>query len=212
MVASSDPLTAGYIASLARPGGNVTGLTAIGRELSGKRLELLQAAVPGVSHVAVLWNAANPEKALDWQELQAAARVLGIQLQSLAVRDPGEFAPAFATAAKAGAQALVVVRDALIASQYRRLVELAATHRLPVMYYGREFVEAGGLMSYGPKLLDLFRRAAYYVDKILKGAKPADLPVEQPTQFELVLNLKTAEALGLTIPPLLLYQADEVIR
>jgi putative tryptophan/tyrosine transport system substrate-binding protein len=196
-----DPVGAGLVASLARPGGNVTGLSEISKDV-----------VPGLSRVVVLWNATNPANASVWQETQAAARALGLRLHSQDVRDPQDFEGAFALTAQARPDALLVLGDALISMHRQRIAELAAQHRLPAMYGRREYVEAGGLMSYGVDFRDNFRRAATYVDKILKGAKPADLPVEQPMKFELVINLKTTEALGLTLPPSLLFQADEVIR
>jgi ABC-type uncharacterized transport system substrate-binding protein len=200
------------VASLARPGGNLTGLTLLTPELGGKRLDLLKEALPHVSRIAVLQNAANPTSPAMLREIEAAAQALGLQLQSLAVRHPDELDRVFAVVTREGAEALLVPGDALFWYYRTRVVALATQHRLPAMFDAREFAEAGGLMTYGPSVLDSFRRAAVYVDKILKGAKPADLPVEQPTTFELVINLKTAKALGLTIPPTLLFQADEVIR
>jgi putative ABC transport system substrate-binding protein len=212
MAVSGDPVNTGLVESLARPGGNVTGLSLLTPDLAPKRLELLKEAVPTLARVAVLWNAANPVKVLDWHETQAAASALGLQLQSLAVRGPTDFDGAFAATTRDRADALVVLPDGLINSHRKQIVDFAMTSRLPGMYPYREFVAAGGLMSYAPSYVDLFRRAAVYVDRILQGAKPADLPVEQPIKFELVLNLKTAQALGITIPPMLLFQADEVIR
>jgi len=212
MAASGDAVGTGLVASLARPGGNVTGLTVLARELSGKRLELLKEAVPRLSRVAVLWNAANPDKARDLEETEVQARALGLRLQSLEVRGPNDIESAFRAATSKGAGALFTLTDALIITHQSRIVELAAKGRLPAMHEQREFVEAGGLMSYGPNDADLFRRAATYVDKILKGAKPSELPVEQPTRFEFVINLKTAKKIGLTIPPELLVRADKVIK
>jgi putative tryptophan/tyrosine transport system substrate-binding protein len=212
MSSAGDPLGSGLVASLARPGGNVTGLSMMVPELGGKRLQMLKELLPGVSRVAILWNAANPYPAHVFRETGGAARTLGIQLQSLEVRSPGDFPSAFDAAVRQRAEALVTVEDPLTAGQRTQIVDFAAKTRLPAMYGLREFVEVGGLMSYGVHLADLRRRAAGYVDKILKGAKPADLPVEQPTKFELVINLKTAKALGLTIPPSLLQRADEVIQ
>lgn len=212
MVASADPVGSGLVASLARPAGNLTGLSALSPELSGKRLQLLREALPGVVRVAVLWNPADPAKALALRELERAAQALGVQLHLLEVRGPDDFEPAFAIMTRERAEALMALGDPLTVSYRPQIVDLAAQHRLPAMYDLREFVDAGGLMAYGPSLRALFRRAAYYVDRILKGAKPSDLPVEQPTQFELILNLKTAQALGLTLPPSLLLSADEVIR
>jgi putative ABC transport system substrate-binding protein len=208
MGVSGDPVKMGQ--SLARPGGNVTGLSILA--LAPKRLELLKEAVPKLKHVAVLWNAANPVKVLDWRETQAAARALGLKLQSLEVRGPTDFQGAFDYASTDRADALVVLADGLINSHQRKILDFAATRRLPAMYPNREFVDEGGLMSYAPSFTDLFRRAAVYVDRILKGTKPADLPVERPEKFEFVINLKTAKALGLTIPPSLLLRADEVIE
>jgi ABC-type uncharacterized transport system substrate-binding protein len=207
-----DPVGAGLVASLARPGGNVTGLSAIHPDLVGKRLELLKDVVPGLSRVVVLWNAANPAHASAWQETQAAARALGLQLHSQDVQRSQDLEGAFALTAQARPDALLVLGDSLIYMSEQQIAEFATQHHLPSMFGRRESVMAGGLMYYGSSPPDRFRRAADYVDKILKGAKPADLPVEQPMKFELVINLTTAEALGLTIPPTLLFQADEVIR
>jgi ABC-type uncharacterized transport system substrate-binding protein len=200
------------VASLARPGGNITGLTLITPELGGKRLNLLKEALPHVSRIAVLQNAANPTSPAVLREIEAAARVLGLQLQSLAVRHPDELDSVFAAMTREGAVALLVPGDAVFWYYRTRVVALAAQHRLPAVFDAREFAKAGGLMTYGPNVLDSFRRAATYVDKILKGMKPSELPAEQPTTFELVINLKTAQALGLTIPPTLLFQATDVIR
>ena len=212
MAASGDAVGTGLVASLARPGGNVTGLTALSRELSGKRLELLREAVPGLSRVAVLWNAANPDKARDLEETEVAARALGLQVQSLEVRAPNDFESAFRAATGKRAGALLALPDAFTTTHQSRIVDLAAKSRLPAMHEHREFVEAGGLMSYGPSLLGLFRRVATYVDKILKGTNPGELPVEQPTKFELVINLQAAKRIGLTIPPNVLARADKVIK
>jgi putative ABC transport system substrate-binding protein len=209
-VASIDPVATGIVASLARPGGNITGLAGIHADLMGKRLELLREAVPRLSRVAVLSHAANPGNAQYIKQAELAAQALGLQLQIVAVRDAGELERAYGEARGAGA--VVQLDDVLFTTQRRRVVELAAKHQLPTMYGFREFVDAGGLMAYGPHWPDLYRRAAALVDKILKGAKPADLPVEQPTKFELVINLKTAKALGLTLPPSVLIRADEVIQ
>jgi putative ABC transport system substrate-binding protein len=211
MVASADPVGSGFVAGLARPGGNITGLSTLSPELSGKRLALLREALPEVSRVAVLWNPADSAKALDLREMQVAARALGVQLQTLEVRGPDDFEPAFAAMSGQRAEALMTLGDPLTVTYRIQIVDLAAKSRLPAMYDLREFVEAGGLMAYGPSLPGLFRRAAY-VDKILKGAMPGDLPVEQPIQFELIINLKTAKTLALTIPPTLLFQADQVIQ
>jgi putative tryptophan/tyrosine transport system substrate-binding protein len=205
--AVGDPVATGLVKSLARPGGNVTGLSILGPELDGKRLELLKEAVTKTSRVAVLFGPESPRK-----ELEIAAQALGIQLVLLPVRELGDFEPAFETARKESVHALLTSPSPLLNTVRERIVELAAKNRLPAMYGSSEFVEAGGLMSYAPSYVDLFRRAAIYVDKILRGAKPADLPVEQATKFELVINLKTAKALGLTIPPSLLTRADQVIE
>jgi len=207
---SGDPVAAGFVLGLARPGGNITGLTHFTTELSGKRLELLKETFPRLTRVAVLAHTAAP--LTDLRTTESAAQALGMQLQRLEIQEPAELEHAFTTMTRARADALIVLPSQVFFSLRTQITELAAQHRLPAMYEGKEFVEAGGLMSYGPSVPDLFRRTATYVDKILKGAKPADLPVEQPTKFELIINLKTAEALGLTIPPTLLFQADEVIR
>ncbi len=212
LAVAGDPVGSGLVASLARPGGNITGLSILAPELGGKRLQLLKEALPALSRVAVLWNPANPLNRAVWAETEAAARVLGLQLQSLEVRGPDEFAGAFEAAARGRPGALAAVEDPLILAQRTQVVAFAAKRRLPAMYGLREFVDAGGLMALGVHLPDLFRRAAAYVDKILKGAKPADLPVEQPTRFEFVINLKTAKVLGLTIPQSVLIRADQVIQ
>ena len=212
MTRVSDPVRIGLVASLAQPGGNVTGLTTISDELSGKRLELLKEALPPASRVALLWNSANTGHAITVNEMEAAAPQLGMQLKILGVRWPKEFQNAFTVATKWGASALMVIDDLMIASHQAQILDLAAKNKLPVISQFREFAEAGGLMAYGPNNDEMFRRAAVYVDKILKGAKPADLPVEQPTKFELVINLKTAKALGLTIPQSILVRADQVIQ
>jgi putative ABC transport system substrate-binding protein len=208
-VGSSDPVALGLVASLARPGANITGLTVGPPELEGKRVELLKETLPRLSRGAALWNPGWPQ-GLD--AAQRAARKLGVTLRTLEVREPGEFAAAFVAMRKEHLDALIVISDAMFTNQRARIVDLVAKSRLPAVYDVREFPESGGLMSYGAKVPDLFRRAAILVDKILKGAKPADLPVEQPTKFELVINLKTAKALGLTIPPAVLARADEVIE
>ncbi len=200
------------VASLARPGGNITGLTLMAPELGGKRLELLKEALPHVSRVAVLQNAGNPVSPDELREIEAAARVLGLQLHVLAVRHPDELDSVFAAMTREGAEALLMQGDAVFWYHRTRVVALAAQHRLPAVFDAREFADAGGLMTYGASVPDSHRRAAVYVDKILKGTKPADLPVERPMKFEFVINLKTAKALGVTIPPALLFQADEVIQ
>ena len=212
MASDADPVGSGSIASLARPGGNITGLTNLIPGLSGKRLELFKEAIPGVSRVGVIWNPEVPPSVSAFKETQIAARALGVQLQSLEARGPNDFEGAFQAATKGRVGALTVLSDALIFTHRTRILELAARQRLPTMHTQSLWVEAGGLMSYGTHFPDLARRAATYVDKILKGAKPGDLPVEQPTKFELVINLKTAKALGLTIPQPLLRRADQVIQ
>jgi len=212
---AADPVGSGLVTSLARPGGNITGLSFFSPELVGKRLELLKQAVPGVSRVAVLWQPGVAGGSTDKDMLKAAdvaARELGVRLQVVEARGPEEFDRAFSDMTRARADAVTVQSTNIFFIERRRLVDLAARNRLPAMYLAREFVDAGGLMSYGPDVADLHRRAATYVGKILKGAKPAELPVEQPTKFELVINAKTAKALGLTIPPTLLARADEVIE
>ena len=212
MAASGDAVATGLVASLARPGGNVTGLTALARELSGKQLELLKETVPGLSRVAVLWNAANPDKARDLEEMQVAAGALRLQLQSLEVRGANDLESALrATNSKRGG-ALFTLTDTITITHQSRIVDVATKKGLPTLFQTRDFVEAGGLMCYGPNDAELYRRAATYVDKILKGVKPSELPVEQPTRFDLVINLKTAKKIGLTIPPEILMQADRVIR
>jgi putative tryptophan/tyrosine transport system substrate-binding protein len=210
--AVGDPVGAGLVASLARPGGNITGLSFFTTETAGKRVELLKEVVPNPSRVAVLWNPTNRSKQLEWRETQVAARALGLTLQSVEVQGPDEFDHAFAAITGERPDALVTLSDPLTNTHRKRIVDFAATSRLPAVYTFRSYADDGGLLAYGPHLPALFRRAAVYVDKILKGAEPADLPVEQPTTFELVINLKTAQALGLTLPPTLLFQADEVIR
>jgi len=211
-VSVTDPVSSGLVTSLARPGGNITGLTILAPELSGKRLELLKEAVPNVTRVAFLWNPANPAQAPQWREAQAAAQALGLRLQSLEVRSSNDFDSAFEAALRERARALIASPEPLINTHLKRIVEFAAKNRLPAMYAGPEVVDAGGLMSYSPDYTYQYRRAATYVDRILKGAKPADLPVEQPKKFEFVINLKTAKQIGLTIPPNVLARADKVIR
>jgi putative tryptophan/tyrosine transport system substrate-binding protein len=212
MVGTGDPLRTGLVASLARPGGNVTGLTQLGAEVAGKRLQILRDAVPNVSRVAFLRTMANPSHMPYFNDLQAAARELRLTLQSVDVQEPHEFEKAFAGMMRERPDALIVTGDATHRLRLAWIVDFAAKWRLPTIYQLKEYVEAGGLMSYGASLTDQSRRAAVYVDKILKGAKPADLPVEQPTRFELVINMKTAKALGLTIPPSVLGRADQVIE
>jgi len=211
----ADPVTSGLVSGLARPGGNVTGLSSLAPELVGKRLELLTHAVPGVSLVAVLWQPGGQVERTDkdmLKEAEVAALALGVRLQFVEARGSDDFDRAFSDMTRARAGALSVLPSSMFNSERKRLVELAAKNRLPAVYPQRAYVDAGGLMAYGPNLADLFRRAATYVDKILKGAKPADLPIEQPTKFELVVNLKTAKALGLTIPQSVLGRADDVIQ
>jgi ABC-type uncharacterized transport system substrate-binding protein len=210
-----DPVTSGLVTSLARPGGNVTGLSALIPELVAKCLEQLKQAVPGVSRVAVLWQpgAVGERTAKDMlNEAEVAGRALGVRLQFVEARGPADFDRAFSDITRARAGGLTVLGSVMFVNERRRLVDLAAKSWLPAVYAQREFVDVGGLMAYGPNIADLFRRSAVYVDKILKGAKPADLPVEQPTKFELIINLKTAKALGLTIPPSLLARADQVVE
>jgi putative ABC transport system substrate-binding protein len=211
-VAGNDPIALGLVASLARPGGNVTGLTSsLGPEIAGKQIDLLKEAIPQGSLVSVLWNPATPGNAVALREAETAARALGLELQPLEARRASEFDGAFAKMSAKRVGALLVLGDVLFLTHRKRLVELAARTRLPAMYGQREFVDDGGLLSYGAKLSATFRRAATYVDKILKGAKPADLPIERPTTFELIINSKTAKALGLTIPHSVLARADEII-
>jgi putative ABC transport system substrate-binding protein len=213
--AVADPVGSGLVTSLGRPGGNVTGLSQLAPELVGKCLELLTQAVPGVSRVAVLWEPGAFGGRTEKDMLKAAdgaGRALGVRLQFVEVRGPADIDRAFSDMTRARAGALTVLPSGMFNNERRRVVDLATKDRLPAVYSWREFVDAGGLMSYGVDLADLWRRAATYVDKILKGAKPADLPVEQPTKFEFVINLKTAKALGLTIPPSVLGRADQIIQ
>ena len=212
MTASGDPVGVGLVTSLARPGGNITGLSAIVGELSPKRLELIREIVPGLARIAVLADTSNDAVRRDWARIETAARSLGVQSQLLDLRESDALGPTFDDASARRADALVVVIDAITQANQQRIVDLAMKHRLPAIYSSREFVDAGGLMSYGVSYPDLYRRAATYVDKILKGTKPADLPVVQPTKFELVINLKTAKALGIEVPPTLSARADEVIE
>jgi putative ABC transport system substrate-binding protein len=210
-----DPVGDGLVASLARPAGNITGMTFLGPELATKRLELLKQAVPTVSRVAALWHpAAYGESTMSQmlKDIEAGARTLAVQLQLVDVRGGGEFDRAFAMMARERADALIVLPSPMLFSERRQIVDLAIRHRLPSIAMDREFVELGGLMAYGTSIRDLFRRAGAYVDKVLEGTNPANLPVQQPTKFELVINLKTAKALGLDIPPTLLARADEVIE
>ena len=214
-IGAADPVTSGIVSSLARPGGNVTGLSLLLPELVGKRLELFKQAVPGISRIAVLWQPGGSGKRTEREllrEAETAARPLSLQLQFVEARSPTDIDKAFSEMTRMRAEALTVLSTPMFGAEQRRLVDMAAKHRLPTVFQFRQYVEAGGLMSYGPDLADLYRRAATYVDRILKGAKPTDLPVEQPIKFELVINMKTARALGLTIPKSLLARADEVIE
>jgi putative tryptophan/tyrosine transport system substrate-binding protein len=212
VASASDPVGTGLVASLARPGGNITGSTLINPDLSGKRLELLKEAIPRLSQVAVLVYRDNPAATLMLKETETAGQSLGLQLQILEVRNTDELENAFGVVKKGHSEAINVLSSAFFGGERKKIVDLASRTRLPTMYFDKQFVESGGLMSYGANVADLFRRAANYVDKILKGAKPADLPVEQPTKFEFVINLKAAKQIGLTIPPNVLARADKVIK
>jgi putative ABC transport system substrate-binding protein len=209
---AGDPVAMGLVESLARPGGNITGLSQMTQETVGKRLELLKEMVPKLSRVAVLWNPQGVASTLLWKELQLPARQLGIQLHSLEVRSPNELDKAFEAATRARAGALFLTGDPVFGTNLKRIAGFAAKNRLPSIFHTSEFADAGGLVAYGPDRADLFRRAATYVDKILKGAKPGDLPIDRATRFELVINLKTAKALGITIPQSVLFRADRVIE
>ena len=210
MVAGHDPVRAGYVASLSRPGGNVTGLTTIASEITTKRLELLKEVVPRLSRVAILWDPSRNQRR--FKETDLAAQSLGLKLQSLEVRSSDDFEGAFRVASRGRAQALMPIRSPLTVNGRELISTLAIKNRLPVVYDDREFIKSEGFMSYGTDLAEVFRRTATYVDKILKGAKPADLPVEQPTKFDLVINLKRARQLGIMIPPEVLFRADKVIK
>jgi putative ABC transport system substrate-binding protein len=212
MTLVTDPVESGVVTSLARPGGNVTGLSLMHPELSGKRLALLKEVIPKISRVAVFWSSSTPSYPLVLRETEAAARALGVQLQVVEVRGPTDFDSAFSAIARGRAGALVVLPDAMFRNQQGRILDLAAKRQLPAMYWSRELVDAGGLMAYEANIPDVYRQAATLVDKILKGAKPGDLPIEQPAKLELVINMKTAKALGLTIPSSLLLRADQVIE
>jgi putative ABC transport system substrate-binding protein len=213
MVAPGDPVGSGLVASLARPGGNVTGLTIISGDIMGKRLEYLKQALPKITRVGALFNPANPVNRRDvTDELQAAGRALRIAIDPVPVREPNEIPAAFASIARERAEGLIVAVDPIIWAHRKQVIELCTRNRLPSMSYFKEYVALGGLMSYGPNHLELFRRSAMYVDRILKGANPATLPVEQPSRFELAINLKTAKLLGIVIPEAVLLQADEIIR
>ena len=208
----NDPVSSEFVTSLAQPGGNITGLSTLHPEISGKRLELLMTTIPTLSRVAVLWDSATPGNAQAFRETELAAGALGVQLQDLEVQGVKDIETLFRAASKGRADAALVLSSHLLFAQRTQVTDLAVKSRLPTIYDAAEFVADGGLMAYGPDYTDLFRRAATYVDKLLKGTKPADLPVEQPTKFELVINLKTAKELDLTIPPMLLFQADKVIK
>jgi putative ABC transport system substrate-binding protein len=216
VMASGNPLEGGYVASLARPGGNVTGVTSLSAPLTAKRVELARNLVPGASRFVILSNVSvsRPGGLTDLivQETRAAAQALGVRVDAVAFRNPAELDGAFSAIARGGRAVLLVAPSGPMFAERRRVAELAAKHRLPSVYDAREYVEAGGLVAYGPNRLELFRRAATYVDRILKGAKPGDLPIEQPTKFELVVNMRTAKALGLAVPPSVLARADEVIE
>ena len=213
MLSSVDPVSAGYVDSLARPGGNITGVNLLNRDLSAKRVELLLEVLPKMSRLAVLWDPAGPGPTVAFKEYEGAARAFKLDLQSLEVRGPKpDLEGLFEAAKKERRDALIIVINPLIGFHQKRIIELAAKNRLPSMYETSRFVESGGLLSYAANSSDLYRRAATYVDKILKGTKPADLPVEQPMKFEMVINLKTAKQIGLTIPQSVLYRADKVIK
>ena len=209
---SGDPVAIGLVASLARPAGNITGLSMISPEVSGKRLELLKEAAPSISRVGVLWDGVVPENRLDFQTTQAAAKIIGLKVESLQIGGGNDLESAFSHAVRIRINALVVIGGGALNREKKRILAFATTNRLPAMYEQLDFAESGGLMAYGVILSDMFRRAATYVDKIIKGAKPGDLPVEQPTKFELIVNLKTATQIGLTIPPNVLARADKVIK
>jgi putative tryptophan/tyrosine transport system substrate-binding protein len=212
MAFDSDPVGSGFVASLARPGGNITGLSSFSAELNGKRLELLKETIPRLSRVAVFGTSTNPGNAQALTDIELTAGSFRVKVQSLDIRDPNDIETAFRAARKERAGAVVVLNSPVFPSHRTQMVELAAKNRLPAIYFGPSFVDGGGLMSYGVSTADLFRRAATYVDKILKGTKPADLPVEQPKKFEFVINLKTAKQIGLTIPPNVLARTDRVIK
>ena len=209
---AGDPIGTGLVTSLARPGGNVTGVTDIAPEIAGKRLDLLREAVPGITRIAVLWNPANPSSAPQMRDTSAVARSFGLAVRSLELRDVSQLESAFATAVQDQARAVIVLSDGALYGRRAQIAQLAAKHRLPCVAWTPEFAESGCLMAYGANVVELHRRAAMFVDKILRGASPGTLPVEQPTKFELVVNLKTAKALGLTIPPTVLARADRVIE
>ena len=211
-VSTADPIVAGLVDTLARPRGNLTGFTTITPVLTSKRLDLLRETFPGVSRVSLLWNPKNPAAGQDWKESQVSAKELGLQLHSMEVSTADKFEAAFAEAVKANSKAIAVTLDGLINSNQTRIAELAAKHRIPVIYPRGDFTASGGLMSYGPDQTEPYKRIAAMVDKILKGTKPTEIPVEQPMKFELVINLKAAKQIGVTIPPNVLARADKVIR
>lgn len=210
--AAIDPVGTGLIVSLAHPGGNVTGLAVLNGETSAKRVQLLQEVIPGLSKGAVLWNSANPANSLAWRETESAGDKLGVKLTSREVRNLTDFEAAFAAMAERHPDVLLVIQDALTLENRKAIIDFALQNKLPSMFVGKEWVEEGGLMSYGDRLPERYRRAADIVDKVLRGTKPADIPVEQPTTFELAVNLKTAKAIGLTLPPAFLARADVVIE
>jgi len=212
MAADNDPIGSGFVVGLARPGGNITGLCTLSPELSGKRVEVLKEVVPKLTRLAVFGTSTNPGNAQGVKETELAAGALGVKLRYFEVQDAKDIEPSFRAASKAGDEAVLILSSAVFTSHRKEFVELSAKRRLPVMYTSGEYVEAGGLMYYGASFNDLFYRAATYVDKILKGTKPAALPVEQPTKFEFIVNLKTAKEIGLTIPPTVLAQADKVVK
>jgi putative ABC transport system substrate-binding protein len=212
MVTPADPVAFGLVDTLARPGGNITGLSQMLPELIVKRLELLKEMIPGLSRVGVIWSPGERASRLSWNEIQRSAPGFGVQIHSLEARSLQDFDRSFEDASRARVGAIIITPDVLYTTNAKRLANLAIHHRLPSIYHVREFTDAGGLSAYGPDRVDMYRRAATYVDRILKGAKPADLPVAQPTKFDLVLNLRTARALGITIPPSLLLRADQVIE
>jgi putative ABC transport system substrate-binding protein len=212
MLVSGDPIGTGFVSNLTRPGGNITGMTTLSSRLSARRLTLLKEVVPQLTQLAVLFNPEEETKVVDWQQTQVAARALGMRVHPMELRLPSDFAPAFTALSRARPDALFTLSDGLTFRHRAEIVRWATDSRIPAMYESREYVEAGGLVAYGPRRPELYRRLAAYVDQILKGAKPGDLPIEAPTAFDLVINLKAAEALGLTLSPSLLSQADEVIR
>ena len=212
MTAVGDPVGSGIVTSLARPGANVTGLSLLDNDLDGKRIELLREAVPGLTRIAMLWSPSDSGMALAFGRVELASQTLGLTLQSLAVRDPGEFSPVVQAATTGRAEALFVTAQPFTIRHQAQILDVVTRLKLPSMYTDRRFVDAGGLMAYGPSLADAYRRAATYVDRILKGARPADLPVEQPTKFELIVNLKAARTLGLMIPQAFLQRADQLIE